>query len=137
MSRWPLPIVRPALKSITDCNDGRCSLEEPTDLLPNSRRCRKVRPCPPCQGPVMELLSVNLSNPFLSQCCICCQALGRQNFGTSLLAVGRDTLQRADGVFSIKDVWKWDLLGSHTSTDQQFRMKLLTLCSGLHEKNPT
>lgn len=42
-----------------------------------------------------------------------------------------------DGVFSIRGVWEWDLQGSLTSNDQQFRMKLLSLCTGLHEKNPT
>lgn len=101
---------------------------------PAARDAGGCAPALPCQGPVTELLSINLSNPFLSQCCVRCQALGRRSFGSSLLTVGRDTLQHVDGVFSIKDVWKWDLLGSLTSNDQQFRMKLLTLCSGLHEK---
>ena len=57
-------------------------------------------------------------------------------FSSSLPARGRGALQCASGVFSVEDVWEWDLLGSLTSNDQQFRMKLLSLCSGLHEKTP-
>lgn len=61
---------------------------------------------------------------------------GVASFGSSLPAVSRGALQYVDGVFSVKDVWEWRLLGSLTSNDQQFRMKLLSLCSGLHEKTP-
>lgn len=45
-------------------------------LAPQQPEMPEDAPVPPHQGPVMELLSMNLSNPFLSQCCICCQALG-------------------------------------------------------------
>lgn len=79
----------------------------------------------PCQGPLTELLSMNLSNPFLNLP------------GSGVASFSRGALRYVDGVFSIKDVWEWDLLGSLTSNAQQFRMKLLGLCSGLHEKTPT
>lgn len=57
-------------------------LGEPTDLAALPRTlwgARDAEGCAPAlrwQGPVTELFSMNLSNPFLNQCCVCCQALG-------------------------------------------------------------
>lgn len=75
---------------------------------------------------------LNLSNPFLMPFCACCLPLGQ--WVSAVHCLMRSFTVYEWRIFSIKDIWEWDLLGSLTSNDQQCRMKLLSLCSGLHGK---
>lgn len=142
MPSWPLPVVHPAQKSISDCSDGRCSFRRAQKLghapqhSPSSQRCWRMHPCLPLAGSSYRAVVPEFVKPIFEPVLHLLPGSGAVSFGSSLPAVGRGALQSVEGAFSIKDVWEWDLLGSLTSNDQQFRMKLLSLCSGLHEKNP-
>lgn len=137
-------MVRPAQKSISDHSDGRHCFARAHKLghapqhSPSSHRRWRMRLCPPLAGSSYGAVVHDFVKPICEPALCLLPASGAASFGSSLPAAGRGALRCVDGVFSIKDIWEWDLLGSLTSNDQQFRMKLLSLCSGLHEKkNPT
>lgn len=126
---WSLPVFHAAHNSISGHGDGRSLLGESTYSTALSQQPEMLE-----NAPLPSLGRIQLWS--------CCPWICQTHVWTSAVSaarqfpptVGRGALHNVDGVFSIKDVGNGIFLGSLTGSDQQFRMQLLSLCFGLHEK---